>query len=258
MKYETILYYINDRVARITINQAEEMNRLSNTVLKEIVHAARSADKDKNVKVLIISGAGEKAFCAGADLKGLKHDSVLESKENLEDYAELCLTFNALKTPSIAMIRGYALAGGCGLAMLPTFSIASENAKFGTPEINVGMWPMMVMAILFRTVGKKKGLELICTGDMINAHEAERIGMITKVVPDQQLENEVIELADKLKNKSRSIFGLGLEAFQNVADMEYNKAIAYLRDMAVILTNAPDSVEGTKAFAEKRKPEWTT
>ena len=256
MKYETILYDINDRVARITINQADSMNRLSNTALKEIVHAARSTDKDKNARVLIISGAGGKAFCAGADLKGLEHDSVLRSKENLEDYAELCLTFNALKTPSIAMIRGYALAGGCGLAMLPTFSIASENAKFGTPEINVGMWPMMVMAILFRTVGKKKGLELICTGDMIDAHEAERIGMITKVVPDQQLENEVAELANKLKTKSGSILGLGLEAFQNVADMEYNKAIAYLRDMAAILTNTPDSMEGTKAFAEKRKPVW--
>ena len=256
MKYETILYDINDGVARITINQADNMNRLSNTVLKEIVHAARSADKDNNAKVLIISGAGEKAFCAGADLKGVEHDSVLKSKENLEDYAELCLTFNALKTPSIAMIRGYALAGGCGLAMLPTFSIASENAKFGTPEINVGMWPMMVMAILFRTVGKKKGLELICSGDMIDAHEAEKIGMITKVVPDQQLESDVTELANKLKTKSSSILGLGLEAFHNVGDMEFNKAIAYLRDMAVILTNTPDSMEGTKAFVEKRKPIW--
>jgi enoyl-CoA hydratase len=256
MKYETILYDIDDRVARITINQAEKMNKLSNTVLKEIIHAARSADKDNNARVLIISGAGEKAFCAGADLKGVKHDSVLKSKENLEDYAELCLTFNTLKTPSIAMIRGYAVAGGCGLAMLPTFSIASENAKFGLPEINIGMWPMMVMAILFRNVGKKKGLELICTGDMIDAHEAERIGMITKVVPDEQLEDEVAELAKKLKNKSGSILRLGLEAFQNVTDMEYNMAIAYLRDMAAILTSTPDSMEGTKAFAEKRKPVW--
>jgi len=258
MKYETILYEIDDKVARITINQAEKMNRLSNIVLREIVHAARSADTDDNVKVLIISGAGEKAFCAGADLKGLEHESVLKSSENLKDYAELCLTFNTLKTPSIAMIRGYALAGGCGLAMLPTFSIASENAKFGTPEINVGMWPMMVMAILFRTVGKKKGLELICTGDMINAHEAERIGMITKVVPDQQLENEVAELANKLKNKSGSILGLGLEAFQKTTDMEYIKAISYLRNMAAILTSAPDSIEGARAFAEKRKPKWST
>lgn len=256
MKYDMILYNVDDRVARITINQPEKMNRLSNKVLKEIVHAARQADQDNKVKVIIFSGAGEKAFCAGADLKGVKHDSALNSKENLEDYAQLCLTINALKTPSIAMIRGYALAGGCGLAMLPTFSIASENAKFGTPEINVGMWPMMVMAILFRTVGKKKGLDLICTGDMIDAHEAERIGMITKVVPDQQLEKEVAELANKLKKKSGTILGLGLEAFQNVEDMEYSKAIAYLRDMAAILTGTPDSIEGIKAFAEKRKPKW--
>ncbi len=217
-----IEYDRSDRVARITINQPEDMNRLSNTVLKEIVHAARNADKDNDIRVLIISGAGEKAFCAGGDLKGVQHESVLKSKENLEGYAELCLTFDALKTPSIAMIRGYAVAGGCGLAMLPTFSIASENARFGTPEINMGMWPMMVMAVLFRTVGKKKGLELICMGDMIDAHEAERIGMmITKVVPDQQLENEVAELANKLKSKSGSILGLGLEAFHNMHDMEY-------------------------------------
>ena len=258
MRYETILYELDDKVARITINQSEKMNRLSNTVLKEIVHAVRSADRDNNAKVLIISGAGEKAFCAGADLKGFEHGSVLKSKENLEEYAQLCFTFNTLKTPSIAMIRGYALAGGCGLAMLPTFSIASENASFGTPEINVGIWPMMVMAILFRTVGKKKGLELICTGDMIDAHEAERIGMITRVVPDQQLEDEVNKLANKLKNKSGSILGLGLEAFQEITDMEYIKAISYLRNMAAILTSAPDSIEGTAAFAEKRKPKWTS
>jgi len=258
MKYETILYQVDDRVARITINQAEKMNRLSDTVLKEIVHAARSADEDKNVNVMIISGAGEKAFCAGADLKGVEHESVLKGKEGSGNYADLCLTFNALKTPSIAMIRGYALAGGCGLAMLPTFSIASENAKFGTPEINVGMWPMMVMAILFRTVGKKKGLELICTGDMIDAYEAEKMGMITKVVPDQELEKEVAELADKLKNKSGSILALGLEAFQTITDMEYIKAISYLRNMAAIVIGTPDSIEGTTAFAEKRKPKWTT
>ena len=256
MKYETILYDIKDGVARITINQAEKMNRLSNTVLKEIVQAARSAEEDVNVRVLIITGAGEKAFSAGADLKGIEHDSVIKSKEDLEDYANLCLTFSSLKTPSIAMIRGYALAGGCGLAMLSTFSIASENAKFGTPEINVGMWPMMVMAILFRTVAKKKALELICTGDIIDAHEAHRIGMITKVVPDNQLEKEVTELANKLKTKSRIIMGLGLEALHNVEDMEFKKAIAYLTDMTAILIKTNDSMEGTKAFVEKRKPQW--
>lgn len=154
------------------------------------------------------------------------------------------------------MINGYALAGGCGLAMLPTFSIASEKAIFACPEIKVGVWPMMVMAILFRTVGRKKGLELICTDESINAHEAERIGMINKAVPHEELRTQVVELADKLKSKSSSILRLGLETFYNTIDMEYNKALSYLRDMAAILTNTPDSIEGTKAFLEKRKPKW--
>lgn len=254
MKYSTILYELSDGISQITINQPKVMNRLSNTVMKEIVYAAQSADKDDNVKVIIITGAGEKAFCAGADLKELRHDSVLRIKEDLDNYAELCLTFNSLKTPSIAMVRGYALAGGCGLAMLPTFTIASENAKFGTPEINVGMWPMMVMAILLRTVGKKRALDLICSGRMIDAHEAERIGMITKVVPDHQLENEVAELANNLKNKSATILGLGLEAFRNMADMEFSQAIAYLRDMAAIIATTPDSIKGRRAFVEKSAP----
>ncbi|RJR33097.1 MAG: enoyl-CoA hydratase/isomerase family protein [Desulfobacteraceae bacterium] len=257
MRYETILYDVNDGVARITINQPESKNRLSNTVLKEIVHAARSADEDAHARVLIISGAGGDAFCAGADLKGIQHDSVLKSNADLDHYAELCLTFHRLRTPSIAMIRGYALAGGCGLAMLPTFSIASEKSRLGTPEINVGMWPMMVMAILFRTVGRKKGLDLICTGAIIDAREAERIGMITKAVPDEHLESSVAELADILKSKSGPVLGLGLEAFQHSGDMEFEKAVAYLKNMAVVLTNTSDSKEGTKAFVEKRKPVWS-
>ncbi len=256
MEYKTILYEVKDRVAEIVINQQETMNRLSVQVMQEIVHAVRKSVNGNDVKVLVISGRGEKAFCAGADLSTMAHNSVLESKKYLSYYADICLSFHGLTKPSIAKIRGYALAGGCGLAMLPTFSIASENAVFGLPEINVGMWPMMVMATLFRTIGKKKALELICTGKMIDAREAERIGMITKVVHAQELDMHVADLGDQLKSKSSSIFKLGLEAFQNSTDMEYCKAIKYLRDQAAILSNTPDSIEGTKAFVEKRKPVW--
>ncbi|MBW2342965.1 MAG: enoyl-CoA hydratase/isomerase family protein [Deltaproteobacteria bacterium] len=258
MKYETINYMVKDRVAWVTINQAKKMNRLSNVVLQEITEVVKSADQDNDVKVLVISGSGEKAFCAGADLKSLMHDSILRSRENLNYYAEMCLSFIRLGKPSISMIRGFALAGGCGLAILPTFSIASEDAKLGLPEINVGMWPMMVMATLFRTVGKKKGLELICTGEIISAREAERIGMITRAVPHDELENYVRELADELKGKSGSILRLGLEAYQNSVDMEYLKAIGYLKDMAAIVSNTPDSQEGTAAFRERRRPNWSS
>jgi enoyl-CoA hydratase/carnithine racemase len=156
------------------------------------------------------------------------------------------------------MIRGLALAGGCGLAMLTTFSIAAESAKFGLPEINIGMWPMMVMPILFRTVGRRKGLELICTGDLIEAREAENIGLITKVVPDAELEGCVLELANKIKERSGSSYRLGIDTYQKLMEMEYEQAVSYARDMAVILTNTADCREGTNAFVEKRKPRWST
>ncbi len=176
----------------------------------------------------------------------------------LQDYANSGLAFHRLKKPSIAKIRGLALAGGCGLAMLPTFSIASDKARFGLPEINVGMWPMMVTATLFRTVGRKKGMELICLGEIIDAHEAEKMGMITRLVEDRELDSFIEKLAGRLRNKSSAIFRLGLEAYQTAMDMEYEKAISFLRDSAAILTNSPDSMEGTRAFVEKRKPNWTT
>jgi enoyl-CoA hydratase/carnithine racemase len=258
MDYETILYDVKDGIVRITINQAEKMNRLSNRVLHELIQAVAKADEDAAAKVVILSGAGEKAFCAGADLAAIAHDSAFKSRENLNLYAGMCLAFHRLKKPSIAKIRGLALAGGCGRAMLPTFSIAAHSAKFGLPEINVGMWPMMVTATLFRTVGRKKGMELICLGEIIDAQEAEKMGMVTKAVEDQELDDCVEKLAGKLRNKSGAIFRLGLEAYQTAMDMEYEKAIAFLRDTAAILTNSPDSMEGTKAFVEKRKPRWTT
>jgi enoyl-CoA hydratase/carnithine racemase len=258
MAYETVLYDIEDGIVRITINQAEKMNRLSNKVLHEVIQAVQNADQDDSVRVVIISGAGEKAFCAGADLTSIAHDSAFKSRENLNLYAGMCLALHRLRKPSIAKIRGLALAGGCGLAMLPTFSVASKSAKFGLPEINVGMWPMMVTATLFRTVGRKKGMELICLGEIIDAHEAEKMGMITKAVEDQELDDCVEKLAGKLRNKSGAIFKFGLEAYQTAMDMEYEKAMVFLRDSAAILTNSPDSMEGTKAFSEKRKPKWTT
>ena len=255
---DAVLYMVEDEIAWITINQAEKMNRLTTQIMRKLVEDVERAGDDGNVKVIVITGAGDNAFCAGASIDQFEHDSILSSKKNVDAYARICKVFNAVHKPSIAMINGYAMAGGCGLAMLPTFSIASEKAVFACPEIKVGVWPMMIMAILFRTVGRKKGLELICTGDSIDAKEAERIGMITKAVPHEELKVHVVRLAKNLKSKSSTILSLGLEAFSNSTDMEYNKAISYLRDMAVILTRTPDSIEGTRAFMEKRKPKWNS
>ena len=253
---DTILNMIEDGIAWITINQPDKMNRMTFDIMEKLCRTIERDGADDRVKVIVITGTGDKAFCAGASLDQFEQESVLTSKRNLDAYAGICRAFHRIGKPSIAMINGYAMAGGCGLAMLPTFGIASEKAVFALPEINVGVWPMMVMVILFRTVGRRKGLELICTGDRINAREAERIGMINKVVPDEELKMCVLDLANKLKSKSGPTMSLGLEAFYCFSDMEYDKAVTYLRDMAVLVTQTPDAVEGTRAFLEKRKPKW--
>ena len=256
MEDQSILYSVDDQVAWITINMPEKRNRLNFQAMTALVHAVEEGGKDPEVKVLVVTGTGDRAFCVGADLAEFGQDSLEVIRDGLKAYQEICLVFDRIVKPSIAMINGYAFAGGCGLAMLPTFGIASEKAQFSCPEINVAVWPMMVMGILFRTIGRKKGLELICTGKRIDATEAERIGMINRVVPHENLREEVLQFAEKLKGKSRCNLSIGLQAYFNSQDMEYNKAISYLREMATVIVNTSDAKEGTKAFVEKRDPKW--
>ena len=256
MDDKPIRYRVEDKTAWITINEPEKMNRLDFASMALLAKLVDRADQDPEVRVMVVGAEGGKAFCAGGDLADFSAPSIVEGKRNLQGYADLCLVFNRTTTPSIAMIDGYALAGGCGLAMLPTFGIATVESRFGLPEIKVGVWPMMVMATLFRTVGRKKGLELICTGDQIDAREALRIGMINQVTTKDKLLDEVLTMADKLKSLSGSIMSLGLEAFNFMGDLEYTKAVEYLRNMVVLVSETPDSAEGRAAFLEKRKPAW--
>lgn len=256
MLFENILYEVKENVGKIILNQPEKRNALSRQTIKEIIDALERSKDDEDVRVIVITGAGDKVFCAGADINEFKGNTVLENREQYGLYAKLCLTFPSLGKPSIAAVNGLALAGGCGLAIYPDITIASENAKFGVPEINVGIWSMMVSASLLRAVGRKKALELMCTGEIIDAYEAQRIGLINRVVPADQLENAVMDLAEKFKNKSPAIMELGLNAFYTVADMEFTKAVMYLREMVVLLLSTEDSQEGVTAFLEKRKPKW--
>ena len=158
--------------------------------------------------------------------------------------------------PSIAAVNGLALAGGCGLAIYPDFTIASEKAKFGLPEINVGLWSCMVSASLPRILGRKKAIEVLLTGDMIDAQEAERIGLVNRVVPHDQLEGTVMDLARKLSKKSPLVMGLGRNSFYTMLDMEFDKALTYLLDVLALIMSTEDFQEGLAAFTEKRKPVW--
>lgn len=256
MTYKNIFYEVKEKVAWITLNQPEKRNPLSNLTMRELIDALEKAKAEGGASVIVITGAGEKAFCAGADIGEFRGNTVPENREQYGLYARLCLTFPALGKPSIAAVNGLALAGGCGLALYPDITIASEKARFGVPEITVGVWPMMVSASLYRAVGRKKALELMCTGEMIDAHEALRIGLVNRVVPPDQLQSSVMDLAEKLKSKSPVILKLGLDAFYTMADLEYSKAVIYLREMVALLLNTEDAQEGVTAFVEKRKPVW--
>jgi len=206
--------------------------------------------------VIIIRAAGDKAFCAGANLADFMGLSTTETRKVFGAYGDLSRVFLDLGKPSIAAVNGLALAGGCGLAIFPDITIASEKAKFGLPEINVGVWSCMVSAFLPRVLGSKKSLELLLTGDIIDAKEAERIGLINRVVPHDELEERVMDLARKLCKKSSVIMGIGRNSFHTMLSMEYNEALTYLLDILALIMSTEDCKEGLTAFMEKRKPVW--
>jgi len=256
MDFRDILYEIKDRIAKITLNIPEKMNRLSFETIKEIRNALEISKEDESVRVIVIRANGDKAFCAGGNLSDFGGDSILDSREAFNHFAQLSKVFNGLGKPSIAAVNGLALAGGCGLAIYPDITIASENAKFGLPEINVGLWPCMVSAALPRMIGSKKALELLLTGDLIDAKEAERIGLVNRVVPHDQLEKTVMDLARKLSEKSSAVMRLGKDSFYTMLGMDFDKAVSYLREILVLIVNTEDCKEGLAAFVEKRKPVW--
>ena len=256
MTYKDILYEIEGGVAQLTLNIPEKMNRLSNETMKEVVAALTDVKVDESVKVVVIKAAGDKAFCAGANLADFKGLSAVEGRKVFSAFADLSRIFINLGKPSIAAVNGLALAGGCGLAIYPDITIASENAKFGLPEINVGVWSCMVSSSLPRMVGRKKALELLMTGDMIDAHEAERIGLVNRVVPHDRLEETVMDMARKISKKSPVVMSLGRDSYYTMLDMEFDKAVTYLLEMLALIIGTEDCQEGVTAFMEKRKPVW--
>lgn len=258
MAYQLMLYDVAEHIATITLNRPEVRNSLNAELMEEIIQALASARKDPAVRVIVIRGTGDKAFCAGADLGKIseKSSSIIEMRSHLSKYADLVLALTDAGKPTIAAVQGYALAGGCGLAVTCDLTIASEKAKFGIPEITVGLWGMIITAPIFRAVGMKKGLELLYTGKHIDANEAEKIGMVNRVVPHESLEKEVMDLAAELASRSPLAMSMGRESYYTSRDMEYTKAIKYLREMVPVLASSEDCQEGIAAFMEKRKPQW--
>ena len=254
---DDVLWSVADGVATVTINRPERRNSMSWGVITGLRQMVARAKDDPDVRVVVLTGAGDKAFCAGADLTGMRSDtSFLEVHDARGELARLFNEMYGLGKPTVARVRGYALAGGFGLALACDFVVASDDAQFGTPEINVGLWPYMITVPLLRSMPPKKVLELMLTGRRVDAAEADRIGFVTRVVPVDDLDAAVGELTAELASKSPAIMKLGRDSFYEVLDLPAREALQHLHPLLTVTSMSEDAAEGIAAFAEKRKPEW--
>ena len=258
MPYDSLLVDVADRVARITINRPDKRNALSWEAMAELRQALAVAKADADVRVVVLTGSGEKAFCAGADL-GTMADGA--SYADLHDArGELALLFRdlwELGKPTVARVRGYALAGGFGVALACDLVVAADDAQFGAPEIDLGLWPHMITVPLTRSMPPKKALELMMTGRRVGADEAAAIGFVNRVVPVDGLDAAVDELAATLAAKPPGAMKLGRNAFYGSWDLAAEEALRLLHPLLTVTASTEEAAEGIAAFKEKRKPSWT-
>jgi enoyl-CoA hydratase/carnithine racemase len=246
-----------DGVATITLDDPDTRNALSTELLDELLGAFARARDDDAVRCVVLASSHERTFSSGANLGGFGADVPLVAKHAAsERFVELFQLIGELGKPSIVKAGGHVLAGALGIALACDLIVASESASFGTPEINVGAFPFMIMAIIYRNVGRKKTNELLLLGERIDAREAERIGIVNKVVPDAELDAAVAEWAAKLAAKSPLIMRLGKDAMFRQMDMDLVAALDFLRAQLTIAQSTEDIVEGVTAFFEKREPVW--
>ncbi len=257
----TVLYQVDEGVARITINRPERRNAMSWEVMRGLRHVLSIVAQDRSVRVVVLAGAGDDAFCAGADLGKMTgadepEAGILSVHEARGVLADVFGALWQLGKPTVARVQGFALAGGFGLALACDLVVASERARFGAPEVNVGLWPYMITVPLVRSMPPKQALELMLTGRMVDAAEALRLGFVTRVVPHADLDGAVAELAGTLAAKSPAVMKLGRDAFYAVWDMAAPEALAHLHAMLSLTAQTEDAAEGIAAFLEKRAPRW--
>ena len=257
----TVLLPGRDGVARVTINRPERRNAMSWEVMRGLRAALADAAEDPDVRVVVLAGAGDDAFCAGADLgkmtgrRRARAPGSSRSTRSAACWPRCSRALWGLGKPTVARVQGFALAGGFGLALACDLVVASERARFGAPEVNVGLWPYMITVPMVRSMPPKQALELMLTGRMVDAAEAQRLGFVTRVVPHDELDAAVAELAETLASKSPAVMKLGRDAFYAVWDMAAPEALAHLHAMLTLTAQTEDAAEGIAAFLEKRPPQ---
>lgn len=246
-------------VRTLTIDREARRNALDRATLEELEAAIETAAGARDVRVLILRGAGTRAFSAGADLEELlAHETIDDRRRHFDGVARVITAMHRAPQPVIARVQGFALAGGCGVAVAADFTIASDDAVFGLPEIGIGLLPMVVSAPILRATGSRKTvLDLVLTGRRVEASEARELGLVTRVVAVDRLDAEVEALATQLAALSPAALRLGKEAIYTMSEMEYGAALRYLREMIVVTAMTEDAKEGIQAFFDKRKPVWT-
>jgi enoyl-CoA hydratase len=252
-----LLYGVDEHVATITLNQPDNRNALSNELLTELIAAFRAARDDDEARVVVLTSSHETTFSSGANLAGFAADVPLIHRHlGTSKFPELFRLIGELGKPTICAANGHVLAGALGIALACDLIVAKEEATFGTPEINVGAFPFMIMALIYRNVPRKKTTELLLLGERIDAREAERIGIVNKVVPAAEFDAAVSEWAQRLASKSPLIMRLGKDALFRQQDMAFADALDYLRSQLSLAMSTEDIVEGVQAFFEKREPQW--
>src|SRR6266540_6544906 len=253
--FETLRYVKGDGIATVTLDQPDTRNALSNELLGELIAAFETARDDDEVRCVVLTSSHETVFSSGANLAGFAADvPIVHRHFGTERFPRLFRLIGSLGKPTICAANGHVLAGALGIALACDLIVAKEGATFGTPEINVGAFPFMIMALIYRNVPRKKTTELLLLGERIDAQDAERIGIVNKVVAADEFDAAVAEWATKLAAKSPLIMRLGKDAMFRQLDMPFLEALDYLRAQLSLALSTEDIVEGVTAFFEKRDP----
>jgi enoyl-CoA hydratase len=249
---------VDEGVATLALDQPETRNALSPSLLDELIAALERAREDEAVRVVVLASTHPTVFSSGGDLQWLSSPLPLaERRQSLERFPRAFTLLAELGKPTICAANGHVLAGALGLALSCDLVVAAQEARFGTPELGVGLFPFMVTALLQRNVGRKKAAELLLIGDPIDAHEAERIGLVNRVVPSSELDSAVMEWARHLAARSPLLLRLGKQAMARQSDVALRDAFPSLAEELALALETEDAREGMRAFLEKRDPVWT-
>lgn len=256
MSFRAITYEVADFVATVTLNRPEKRNAIGPEMANELLHALDRARDDEGVRVVQLTGAGAH-FCGGGDLKSMSGGDEGEALPHRGDYADLLGAMVNCTKPIVAKVRGSAMGGGLGLIAASHFAICEHGATLGTPEVHRGLWPMMIMAVLARTIARRDLLEMMILGEKLGAEQAVRIRLVNRAVPAEALDAEVNALCATLATRSPTALRHGLALWAKQGDLALDEALPLLREGLFTLLGTEDAREGIMAFMEKRAPRWT-